>query len=281
MGVLEPLDLLFETGDAAGAGEPPLALPATLADLYPGNLGLPRNCLYANVVASLDGVVSGDGIAPAAIALGSPADRFVMGLLRACADAVLIGAGTLRAEPGHCWGAASIFPDAAAGFAALRRDLGLPERPALVVVTASGSLGAGVAALRAGDLVLTTAPGGKALGRHAGGASVAVLSEAPRLRAADILAFLGTRGMTRVLTEAGPALLGDLLAEGLVDDLFVTLSPVLLGGVSGRAGLAGTAPLWEQGLTPGSLRAVRRQGGHLFLHYRPAPGPGSESPREA
>jgi riboflavin biosynthesis pyrimidine reductase len=278
MTVLGPLDLLFEAAEVAGAGEPAAPLPAALAALYPGRLVLPRSCLYANVVASLDGVVAGKGIAPAAIALASPADRFVMGLLRAAADAVLIGAETLRAEPAHRWDAASIFPDAAAGFAALRRALGAPVRPALVVVTASGRLGAGLAALQAGDLILTTAAGAEELGRNAGPARVVVPGEpAPRLRAADIVAFLASRGMTRVLTEAGPALLGDLLAGGVVDELFVTLSPVLLGGVPGRAGLAGTAVLWEGGLAPRALMALRRHGSHLFLHYRPVPGPRSGS----
>ena len=55
------------------------------------------------------------------IAAESAADRLVMGLLRACADAIVVGSGTLTAAPGSVWTPAQAFPDAAAGFAELRR----------------------------------------------------------------------------------------------------------------------------------------------------------------
>jgi len=73
---------------------------------YAGDLGFSEHCLYGNFVASLDGVVALGPEYPSsgsAISGREPADRFVMGLLRAFADAVLIGAGTLRATPTHRW----------------------------------------------------------------------------------------------------------------------------------------------------------------------------------
>ncbi len=94
---------------------------------------------------------------------GVRADRFVMGLLRACADMVLIGAGTLRATPGHLWISAHVCPAAADGYAALRRSRGMSIDPLLTVVTARGDLPAGHPALRAGALFLTTAAGARRL----------------------------------------------------------------------------------------------------------------------
>jgi hypothetical protein len=92
-----PLDVLFEK-----SGLPSYDLPADLERLYGGGLGFEAPRLYANFVSSLDGVVAleGEKHSSQMISGQSEADRFVMGLLRACADAVLIGAGTLRAAPG-------------------------------------------------------------------------------------------------------------------------------------------------------------------------------------
>lgn len=87
------------------SGLPGWGLPAGLAAAYGGDLGFAEPCTYANFVASLDGVTALGPEHPAsgsAISGREPADRFVMALLRACADAVLIGAGTLRATPDTC-----------------------------------------------------------------------------------------------------------------------------------------------------------------------------------
>lgn len=94
---LQPLELLFETPGLADFG-----LPLELAELYGGSLGFLEPRLYANFVASVDGVVAipTETESSQMIAAGSKRDRFVMGLLRACADAVLIGAGTLHHRRG-------------------------------------------------------------------------------------------------------------------------------------------------------------------------------------
>src|SRR4029077_18274636 len=92
--MLRPLEVLFETE------LPSYPLPADLERLY-GRLGFSEPVVYSNFVSSLDGVVS-LGVKPSAGSVISgkyPADRFVMGLLRSCADAVVVGAGTLRATP--------------------------------------------------------------------------------------------------------------------------------------------------------------------------------------
>ncbi len=114
--------------------------------------------VYSNFVSSVDGVVAfGSGVsAGSAISGKNPADRFLMGLLRACADAVVIGAGTMRATPGHLWTPAHVFPDLGAEFAALRQTLGLTPEPRLVLLTATGDLDFKHPALVKGAIVLTT-----------------------------------------------------------------------------------------------------------------------------
>src|SRR5882757_3068680 len=126
----QPLELLFEKSNG-----PHLELPEALTTTYAGKLGLARRCLFANFVASLDGVVAlaGDGESGQIISGRNPADRFVMGLLRTCADAVLVGAGTFRKSSGHLWYPDRIYPAAAGLFAEARQGLGLAAQPQFVL----------------------------------------------------------------------------------------------------------------------------------------------------
>ncbi len=104
-----PLDVLFEAGDL-----PRYPLAARLRDRYGGEIGFPAAALYANFVSSLDGIVALDpSTPPAEISLHTESDRFVMALLRACAEAVVIGVGTLRAEPNHIWTPGALVPEEA------------------------------------------------------------------------------------------------------------------------------------------------------------------------
>src|SRR5215218_4081868 len=168
MSDMAPLQDLFD----ATTGED-LPLPSALASLY-GRLRAPRPSarphVVGNFVASLDGVVS----------LGIPGkagggeisgfnlhDRMVMGLLRATADAVVIGAGTLRASSAnHVWTADYIYPQLADAYGELRTALGKPEPP-LNVVTGGGDIDLGRSVFRSGavpSLIVTTAAGARRLG---------------------------------------------------------------------------------------------------------------------
>ena len=268
-----PLELLFE--------EPGLAvehLPPPLAELYGGELGFGRPVLYANFVSSLDGVTAVDPAAAGQgglISGGLPADRFLMGLLRAFADVVLIGAGTLRAEAEHVWSPGRVYPPAAAAYADLRTKHGLrPELP-LAVVSGSGDLDPTLPAL-AGGIVLTTRAGAESLaGRAPAGLRVITVGEGDAVPAPALVAALRAEGHRSILTEGGPHLFGQLAAAGLVDELFLTLSPVLAGRrrEGTQIGLVeGTALL--PGLDRrGRLLSARRSGSHLFLRYSlPAEG---------
>src|ERR1700694_4778786 len=156
---LAPFEVLYE------ANMPGYKLPADLHHVY-GKLGFKTPVVYSNFVASLDGVVSlGTKASAGSIISGkNTGDRFLMGLLRACADAVVIGAGTLRATPGHLWTPAHVYPELATEFTALRSGLGHTREPQLVVVTASGELDASHPAIVKGAIVLTTTDGAKAIG---------------------------------------------------------------------------------------------------------------------
>jgi riboflavin biosynthesis pyrimidine reductase len=262
-----PLTVLYQR-----AGMPAWPLPPLLADLYGGDLGFREPCVYANFVASLDGVTALGPEYPSsgsAISGHDQADRFVMGLLRACADVVLIGAGTLRATPGHLWVPAHVCPAAADGYAKFRRDLGRDRDALLAVVTARGDVPAAHPALRAGALVLTTAAGARRLhGRLPPACTILDLGGQTELPPAGVLAAVRDRGGTMVLTEGGPRLLGQLAAGGLLDELFLTISPVLAGrGDTPRPGLVAARELLPGRTEPAELLAVRQHGSYLFLRY--------------
>jgi riboflavin biosynthesis pyrimidine reductase len=263
-----PLTRLYEQ-----AGMPAWGLPPELADIYGGDLGFPEPCVYANFVASLDGVTALGPEHPSsgsAISGDDPADRFVMGLLRACADIVLIGAGTLRATPGHRWTPGHICPAVTGGYAALRRSQGRAGDPQLAVVTATGELPAAHPALRDGALILTTTAGARRLqGRLPAECTIIDLGERPALQAAELLAALRAAGGATVLTEGGPRLLGQLITDDLLDELFLTVSPVLAGRAeTSRPGLVAAQELLPAREEQAELVSVRHRRSYLFLRYR-------------
>jgi riboflavin biosynthesis pyrimidine reductase len=260
------LECVFE---AAGLPDPS-PLPGPLESAHGGPFGLAPDSVVANFVQSLDGVVALPVPAsPGVISGGSAADRFVMGLLRASAGAVLIGASTLRAEPEHRWTPERVRPDLAGAWAELRAALGLARKPELFVLTASGELDASAAALREGAVVLTTARGAATLdGRLPEVSEVVVAETDGGVRIADALAAIRARGHGVVLSEGGPHVLGQLLAEGLLDELFLTMSPTLFGRTAGLERPALVQGVDLLGHQPrADLRSVRRHGSHLFLRY--------------
>lgn len=189
-----------------------------LARLYGWSTGL-----RVNVVATLDGSATGpDGLSGS---INTGADRRVFALLRAAADVVLVGAGTVRAE-----GYGRVR--APREYARLRS--GQPDAAPLCVVTASGELPSGllVSGSGEGDLLVATttrAPGLPAL-REAIGPESLLVTDADRVELAGLVADLRARGLSRVLCEGGPTLTRDLVGAGLVDEWCGTLVPRLVGG---------------------------------------------------
>jgi riboflavin biosynthesis pyrimidine reductase len=276
---LPPLEPLFEAAEL-----PEFDLPVGLGETYGGPLGFSEPRLYANFVASLDGVaaIPGEIQSNRMIGAQSEADRFVMGLLRACADAVLVGAGTMLASPRTLWTAEHAYPPAAMLYRELRRLRDRPPRPTLAVLSGSGSLDPRHPALEEGALVLTSERGAARLrGRLPRATAIlAVGVEAPVDPAVAVQA-LRRRGHELILSEGGPTAFGALVAAGLVDELFLTTSPVLAGRspVSPRPALVEHAEFLPARMVEGELLTLRRAGSHLFARYR-LPGPETPTPRD-
>lgn len=179
-----------------------------------------RPYVVANFVSSVDGRATVDG---GSTALGDDGDKQIFRTLRGCADAVLVGTGTLEAE--H-YGTLSRHPTVVA----LRKRLGLPAQPPLVTITGSGRLpeipllddpAATLIVYSGADIEPTDV-----------GATVKVERRAPGdLSLREVLADLSANhGVRLLLCEGGPSLFGSLLAGRLCDELFLTLAPVLAGG---------------------------------------------------
>jgi riboflavin biosynthesis pyrimidine reductase len=277
--LIQPFDILFERE------LPTYKLPADLQHLY-GRLGFSTPVIYSNFVSSLDGVVT-LGSQPSAgstISGKYPADRFLMGLLRACADAVVIGAGTLRATPGHLWTPAHVYPSLATEFTALRSSLGRSPEPALVLLTASGQIDFSHPALVKGAMVVTTAAGAEKMrGRLPHSCEVITMGQGEKLDLGLTIGELRRRGLQVLLTEGGPHVLGQLIEGELLDEAFLTVSPVLAGrrdagapgerpsprnaGSGDRLGMVEGIELLPNAGAWGRLLSARRHGDYLFLRY--------------
>ncbi|HEU0337045.1 MAG TPA: dihydrofolate reductase family protein [Gaiellaceae bacterium] len=264
---LPELELLFEESPQAD-----LALPGELQDAYGGSPALAAPRLCVNFVSTLDGVVALPDEVQSShlIAAGSEADRFVMGLLRAQADVVLVGAGTLHGSPRSRWTAERAYPPAAPLYAELRRGLGLAPQPTLAVLSGSGRLDPGHPGLDERSLVLTSERGAARLRRRLPDkAEVVPLGAEGPLDVGRAVELLRARGHGLILCEGGPTVFGALVGAGLVDDLFLTVSPLLAGrgGGDSRLALVEEAAFLPGRKVEGRLVSLRRAGSHLFLRY--------------
>jgi riboflavin biosynthesis pyrimidine reductase len=273
---MRPLERLHEAPDL-----PAFDLPPALSILYGGALGFAGPTLIGNFVSSLDGVVAipSEVASPSVISGRSEADRFVMGLLRSCAGAVVVGAGTVRAEIDDLWTPAHIYPDAARDFALLRQSLGLSTLPELVILTGTGNVDPDTPALEDGALIITTGHGAARLkGRLPEACEVIATGNGSVVDPLRMLAALRARGHEIILSEGGPAVMGQLIERGLLDELFLTISPVLAGRIPSerRPGFVEGVDLITGSRPRNDLLSVSRHGSHLLLRYSlrpPAGGP--------
>lgn len=205
-----------------------------------------------------------------------------MGLLRAMADAVLVGAGTVRAAPTHEWTARRVHPGSSPAYAQWRERLGLAaSQPTTIVATASGRLDSTHPGLSAPDVPVIVATTETGAGRLAAAglapnASVEIAGSGTGVAATKLIDIAASIGARLILCEGGPHLVGDLLRAGRLDELFLTIAPQVAGRdekverlafVEGLAFSVGDAP-WSD------LVSVRRAGDYLFLRYRFQPPAG-------
>lgn len=260
-----------------------------LRELYDGDLLFPtsaaeRPYVIANFVSTLDGVVSyamKGKAGGSTISWSDAGDRFIMGLLRASTDAIIVGAGTLHdVSPQSLWGPEDTYADAQDLYAEYRVNiLHKPQYTLLVVVSGSGKLQLERAIFRTPEmrtLVITTAAG-KGLLAKAGAAKLPSV-EIHALDTTDgmvtplaILQLLHTEfGVQKLLHEGGPTLFGQFLAAETIDELFLTLSPQIAGRgldalrpalVQGTEFLPDCAPRFQ-------LFSIKQRAEHLFLRYQ-------------
>jgi riboflavin biosynthesis pyrimidine reductase len=199
----------------------------------------------------------------------SEADRFVVGLLRACADVVLIGARTMLSAPQSLWRPERVYPAGADAFAELRSLRGCAVHPAVAVVTAGGSLDPAHPALEEGAIVLTTKQAAVTLRAAVpAAAEVVAVNAGDRVDLGLALAALRERGHGVILSEAGPTVFGQLLARRLVDELFLTISPLVAGrSATVRFAIVEGTELLPDATEPAELLSLRRSDDHLFLRY--------------
>jgi 5-amino-6-(5-phosphoribosylamino)uracil reductase len=210
------------------------------------------------MVSSLDGAARHDGRSQA---LSSDADMRVFGVLRVLADAVVVGAETVRQEgyrPAR----------ARAEFTARRAAAGQSPAPAIAVVSASLDLDFSAPLFTAPvtpTLLLTGADAApdRVTAAEKAGAVVVVAGDGHGVDPARALAELAARGLQRLLCEGGPRLLAQFAAAGVVDELCLTLAPLVT---------AGGAPRIMNGPTiaiPKRFRPVSilEEDGYLFTRY--------------
>jgi riboflavin biosynthesis pyrimidine reductase len=250
---------------------PAAPTPADLAEIYGGEIGFPTPVVYSNFVETLDGVVALEArqSSGSVISGHQDGDRFLMALLRACADAVLLGAGTLRATPNHRWTPDAVYPDLAGSFAELRRMRGLAPQPRLVLVTRHGDIDPAHPAIQAGALVLTTTTNADRLRATLPDTCEVWVAGADAVDLGMAVERLQHQGINTLLTEGGPHVIGELLSAGRLNEVFLTLSPVVAGrDGAGRLGMVEGAALLPDRTVAAGLTGVRRQEDFLFLRYR-------------
>ncbi|GJF32877.1 hypothetical protein KNE206_55770 [Kitasatospora sp. NE20-6] len=243
----------------------PVGDPASLESLaavyaYPEQVTAGQPWLRANMVAALDGSARLEGLSEG---LSGEADKRIFGVLRALADAVLVGAETVRAEgyrPAR----------ARTEFAGARRAAGQEAASAIAIVSRGLELDLS-APLFTGPLVrtvvITTEDSPAAARRAVAEVADVVVAGERSVDLREAVAALVARGWTRLLTEGGPRLLGGLAGAGLLDELCLSVAPLLTGGdgpgIVRGAGIPGAQHM--------RLVSLIEEKGFLFTRYvRPA-----------
>jgi riboflavin biosynthesis pyrimidine reductase len=273
-------ELLLEREEDTGQG-----LPESFRRVYGGDWRLPSDgtipYVCMNFCMSRDGRVSFSEpghLGGADISGFDERDRWLMGLLRARADAVMIGDGTLKAEPDHGLTAAAVCPADAPAFVTLRETEGRRPEPVHVIVSNDGDLPWDAAVFCRSDLevvVATTERAPAAVHREAAtrAADVDVLVVGEERADIGGLARLlsGRWDVRTIVCEGGPRLYGTMLREQLAVDEFLTVSPLVVGddgeGLHRPSLIEGLR--FRPGATPRSrLLSVRAGGDHLYLRSR-------------
>ncbi|MHB0868759.1 MAG: RibD family protein [Chloroflexota bacterium] len=226
----------------------------------PGPPGHPH--LAVNMVTSADGKATLGG---KAYSIGSKLDHQVMRRVRMAADGVLVGAETLRRE--------NVNPSVPIDLQDRRVARGMAPQPTAIVVTATADLPLDRTFFRSTAfprVVVTT--------RRAPQDRVALLeAHAKVIRAGDeavdlvlMMQLLSDQlGLRRLIVEGGPTLNSALFSEGMVDELFWTVAPKIIGGAAMRTMVEGR-PLPLDRIAQLQLVSLYHHESELFVRYRVA-----------
>jgi riboflavin biosynthesis pyrimidine reductase len=217
-----------------------------------------RPAVRLNMIVSVDGGTSWNGVSGA---LGGPADKAVFGVMRARADVVLVASATMKDE--H-YGPAVLPPDVQAA----RRERGQQPVPRIAVVTRAPQFDWSAPFFTEATerpIVLTVASAPEADRARAAEVAEVIVAGEQDVDLARAVDELGARGAKSILAEGGPTLNGQLARAGLLDELCVTLSPLLASGDAKRI-ISGSTLDELESL---DLLSVCEENGYLFLRYRP------------
>jgi riboflavin biosynthesis pyrimidine reductase len=222
-----------------------------IGDHYSANVGSPW--LRVNFVSSIDGAATVKGKSGG---LGGEADHRVFDLLRTLCDVVVVASGTVKAE-----GYGAMILDSAS--VEVRIAAGLKPQPTFAIVSGSLDLDPSsdvFAKAPVRPLVFTSesAPPNEALAK----AADIVVCGSKTVDPVAMVAALAERRLTRIHCEGGPSLFGSFLAADAVDELCLTVSPLLVGGDSGRIA-KGDVPDTRRM----SLAGILRSDDTLLLRY--------------
>lgn len=282
-----PFDVLFDADmdNLEQRAREGLLLPEPLQETYGGVWAIPagRRYCYSNFALSRDGRVSFSE--PGHMGGGDVSgfnqhDQWLMGLLRARADAVVMGDRTLEIEPEHLWTSAYIYPEDATRFAELRQREGRKAHPLAVFLSFTGEIKADARVFGEADMRVLVATTSQA---------AAVAKERLEHTPADVnvLALDDTSGtgvdlaklfdvlerdyrVHTILCEGGPRAYGSLVAAQLLDEEFLALCPNVIGSSADkyRPGLVEGAT-FSAGRAPQSQPlSLRKAGHHLFLRSK-------------
>jgi riboflavin biosynthesis pyrimidine reductase len=256
LGPAEPLRLAWSSAPPIGSDDQEVtSLIEALAEIYahPDGGGASPTWVRANMITSIDGASSVQGRSGG---LAGLADKLVFGLLRSLADVIVVGAQTVRAE--H-YGLARTWPQLRAG-----RPV-----PPIAIVTKRLTLDLDSPIIRGHGgprtIVLTTreaATDRVELASKTADVIIAGDDEVPATAITDKLAELGHR---KILIEGGPTLLAQLSAAGRLDELCVTISPLVEGGGAARMMVSGLSQQPEP--RDFALRTLLEDDGFLLASY--------------
>jgi riboflavin biosynthesis pyrimidine reductase len=279
---MEAIHTLF---DSQQPGHSPV-LPDELYSLYGGDLRFPlgesRPYTVANFVTTLDGVVSYNirrKSGGSEISGFNEADHFIMGLLRASADAIIVGSHTFH-EAGltPTWTGESVYPKAKELYTQYRCEiLHKSKHPYLVVVSGSGEIDFSRAIFANPDarIVIVTSESGhvelqRRFKERATSAAVTPIAAPAPVTPDYLLALLWSRfDVHLLLHEGGPTLLGQFITAECLNELFLTLSPQIAGRLldQPRPGLVSGVEFSPQSAPWLRLLSAKQMVDHLYFRY--------------